>query len=123
MNVVLRCLRGRALENVDHAGQPNDIRLIIESPFVGVHQAVIVPVHLLIHPDRIGDMEADGHAKFAALLPDRIHARIVGMHARSLRFSRDQAFALVVNLSHAARTRLLAPLQLLDGGGPNPGLS
>ncbi len=63
-----------------------------------------------------------GMPKFAAFLPHRIHARVVGMHSRRFGLARHQSAPLVVDFTHAARTRLVAALQFLHGRGPNPGL-
>ena len=83
---MLRCRSG-AFENVDHARELDDVGLIVETPFEGVHQAVVVLVHRLIHPDRVGDVEADGHVELGSFFPDGVHARVVGMHAGSLDFA------------------------------------
>jgi len=114
--------REGALQNFDHPRQVDDAGLIVEPPLVGVHQAVVVTIHFLIHPDRISDMQADRHAQLAALFKQGIHARIVGMHSGCVRFAGPQALAFVVNLAHSARSGLVAAFQFLHGRGRESGL-
>ena len=77
----------RALEDVDHAGEFDNVRLIVEAPLVRVHQPVVVRVHGLVHPDGVGYVQADGHVEFTNLFPDDIHASVVRMHFGCARFS------------------------------------
>jgi hypothetical protein len=113
---------GGALENFDHAGEVDDVWLVVETPLVSVHEAVVGFVHLLVHPDGVGDVETDGHAEFGAFFKKRIDKSAVGMEAHGFRFAGDQAFAFVVDFADAASASVVAAFQFADGGGAESGL-
>jgi hypothetical protein len=73
-----------ALQDVNHSGKPDNARLVVQPPMIGIHQAVIGVVHWLVHPDRIVDVNAYRHVQLSAPLKQRIHAIVVGMHAKGL---------------------------------------
>src|SRR5579872_4169695 len=102
-----------ALQNVDHSWKLDNVRLIVEAPLVGIHQAVVVLVHGLVHPDRVGHVEADGHVKLRSLFPNGVDARVVRMQSRCGGFAGAQALALVMNLADAFSTEVLAAFEFL----------
>ena len=79
-------------------------------------------VHGLVHPDGIGDVEADGHAEFGGFFPDRVHARVIRMNFRRAGFSGAQALAFVVNFSDALCPGIFAALELFHGAAGKTGL-
>ena len=56
-----------------------------------------------------------GHAKFGGFFPDRIDARIVGMHALGRGFSGAQSLPLIVNFADALGAFFLAAFEFFHG--------
>ena len=57
--------------------------LRIDLPCLGIRISVVVLVHLLIHPDRVADMDDQRHSKLAAFLEESVETRVVHMGGRS----------------------------------------
>ena len=53
-------------------------------PFQGVHQAIVGFVDWLVHPFILTDVDVDRHAENGAFFEQRIHARIIDVHAESV---------------------------------------
>ena len=117
MNVVLRWRASGALQNFDHAGELDDVGLIVEAPLPGVHQAVVVLVHGLVHPDGIGYVEADGHVQVRRLFRQTASMRgSSGCIPGAVDFPERRPCAFVVDFADAFRARFVAALEFLDGG-------
>src|SRR5581483_11420208 len=82
----------------------------------------VVLVHWLVHPDGIGDVQADWHSEFGGLLPDGVDAGIVRMHAGGAGFTGAQSLTFIMNFTDAARAFLAAAFEFFDGGGTESGL-
>src|SRR5262249_15371157 len=111
-----RMLPNGALERVDHALMVDDAGLIVEAPIRGVDEAVVRRVHRLIHPHRLRDVDANRHPEISAPLEQRVHPRVVDMHAERLRIAVYEPLALVAELADADGTGLEAPLELRHRG-------
>src|SRR6185437_2491064 len=62
-------------------------------------------------------MYAHRHTQLPASFEQRIHARIIRMHAIGIEGFRNEAFPLVVQLSHSARSKFMAPFERANGFG------
>ena len=75
-----------------------------------------MPVQRLVHPDRLGDMDANGHSQLAAPFDKRAQARIVEVDAPSGHGTGiGVAQPLVHHLADAAGSQRMTALQLADG--------
>src|SRR5439155_15573869 len=101
----------RPLKRADNLGVTEDAGLVVEPPFQGIHQAVVVAVHRLVHPDRLGDMDADRQTQVSALLQKRIQPRIVDVDSPATATT-PQAAALVDQLPHTLGTSAETAFQL-----------
>jgi hypothetical protein len=106
----------RALQHRDHAGVVDDARLVVEPPLDGVHQAVVRLVHRLVHPDRVGHVDADRHSELAAALEERRQPRVV--EVEPARPAEPHPEPLVALLAYPACALPVAALELADRRGP-----
>ena len=90
----------RALERIDHFVVLQHARRIRHPPFPGVHQAVVGLVHRFIHPLVFAHVNVDWHAQLGALRQNRVHARVVDVHAQRVS-RRAKAAAFIAQLTHA----------------------
>ena len=100
----------RALQGIDHFVVLKHARSIRHAPFPGVHKTVVRPVHGFIHPPVFAHMNVDGHSQLGALRQNRVHARIVYVHAGGPL----KTPALVAQLAHAAGAGPCAALEFRD---------
>ena len=89
-----------------------DVGLVVQPPLIGIHQPVVELIHRLIHPHRIGNMNADRHAELAAFLQQRVDAGIIEMQPPGGGGRVKETFALVAHFSDAFGAGLEAPFQL-----------
>ncbi len=92
----------------------------VHRPGGAVQQTVVVAVERTVHPDRFGDVDADGHAQFAAALEQRAELRVVGVDAFArYRIGIEVAQPLVAQFAHAYGAQTVALFELGDGSlGP-----
>lgn len=93
----------------------------VDGPVGAVHQPVVRGVERLVHPDRLGDVDADGHVQFTTPLEQGLHTRVVHVDAfaRS-RTGVDVAEALVHQLTYTDGAQPPALLEPRDGAfGPS----
>src|SRR6185437_14562352 len=111
----LGVLCDRTFEDVNHTRKLDDVRLIVQPPMEGIHQAVIVTVHWLIHPDGVRNMYAHGHSQLPASFEQRIHARVIWTPAVSPDGLRNESLPCTGESVASARSRCMA-LRQRPGG-------
>ena len=91
MKIVLGCfLTARSRLSISSLC-PSMPGLHFDHPGVAVHQAVIGPVHRLVRPDGVRNVDIDRHPQLCAFVPDGIDARIVRMRDRRGRWAAERS--------------------------------